>query len=190
MKMCNSVDLAKTELVNGPASTVGRAYAAPLAGRRKRRLLLLSNDAGFHQALRRAADGVGQAVVQFTGGADALRLLAAVKPVAVLLDLDLPSGAAWEMADTLLQQPDCPAMLLLTSRSEQFDVRTAVRAGSLFEKSAGPQRLLELVEQAVAAPVSVQTERNAIQRVAIRWLRPSSWCVPLTPAYRFWGINE
>jgi CheY-like chemotaxis protein len=108
----------------------------------------------------------------------------------VLLDLDLPSQVAWEAADSLLQEVSCPPLLLLTARSEQFDLGTAMRAGSLVDKTASPSRLLELVDQTLAGPCSAQVERNAIQRVMIRWLRPCSWSVPVTPAYRFWRINE
>jgi hypothetical protein len=35
-----------------------------------------------------------------------------------------------------------------------------------------------------------RAERNAIQRVVIRWLRPCAWPVPVTPTYRFRGLNE
>jgi DNA-binding response OmpR family regulator len=109
---------------------------------------------------------------------------------AVLLDLDLPSQAAWEAADGLLQEKTCPPLILLTARSDQFDVSTAIRAGSLVDKTIDPRRLLEAVDATLAAPSSARAEQNAIQRVMIRWLRPCSWTAPVTPAYRFWRINE
>jgi hypothetical protein len=72
----------------------------------------------------------------------------------------------------------------------RLDVSTAIRAGSLVDKSASLTKLLEAVDQALALPDSNRGERNAIQRVVIRWLRPCAWSVPVTPAQRFWGINE
>jgi CheY-like chemotaxis protein len=128
--------------------------------------------------------------VQVDGVADALWSMRAGQPVVVLLDLDLPSQAAWEAADCLLQEESCPPLILLTARSDQFDMGTAIRAGSLVDKATAPSRLLEAVDRTLAEPCSAQAERNAIQRVMIRWLRPSSWSVPVTAAHRLWRINE
>jgi len=155
-----------------------------------RELLLVSDDASLGENLRRVAVQTGRAVVQVDRVTDALRRLRAGQLAAVLLDLDLPSQAAWEAADGLLQEKTCPPLILLTARSDQFDVSTAIRAGSLVDKTIDPRRLLEAVDATLAAPSSARAERNAIQRVMIRWLRPCSWTAPVTPAYRFWRINE
>jgi DNA-binding response OmpR family regulator len=153
-------------------------------------ILLVSDDANLGENLRRAAARTGRAVLRVDKTADALRRVRFDQPAVVLLDLDLPSQAAWDAADWLLQEQDCPPLILLTARSGQFDLSTAIRAGSLVDKSAGPSRLLEVVDETLAVPYSAQAERNAIQRVMIRWLRPCGWSVPVTPAYRFWAINE
>jgi FixJ family two-component response regulator len=113
-----------------------------------------------------------------------------MQPVAVVLDLDLPSDGAWEIADGLLQEAGCPPVVLLTGRRDQFDVSTAIRAGSLVDKSADLAKVLEAVEEALALPESNRGERNAIQRITIQWLRPCAWSAPVTPTYRFWGLNE
>jgi CheY-like chemotaxis protein len=156
----------------------------------KRAILLVSDDAGLGQNLERAATQASRTVVRVNGATDALRTMRIIRPAAVLLDLDLPAEAAWAAADLLLQEESCPPVILLTARGEQFEVRTAVRAGSLVDKSAGPVKFLEVVDHALAAPNSAQAERNAIQLVAIRWLRPCGWSVRFTPAHRFWGIHE
>ena len=153
-------------------------------------ILLISDDASLGENLRCAAARTGRAVVQVHGMADALRKVRAGQPGAVLLDLDLPAQAAWEVADSLLEEEGCPPLILLTARSDQFDLSTAIRAGSLVDKSAGSSRLLEVLDQTLAGPCSAQAERNAIQRVMIRWLRPCGWSVPVTPAHRFTDINE
>jgi DNA-binding NarL/FixJ family response regulator len=114
----------------------------------------------------------------------------AIPPALVLLDLDLPNQAAWEIADALLPQQNCPAVVLLSSRCDRFDLDTAVRAGSIVDKSEGAARVLEAAHEALSTPPSNLVERNAILRVLIRWLKPCSWSFPTTPAHRFWGINE
>jgi FixJ family two-component response regulator len=156
----------------------------------KRTILLISEDTKLHKGLRRLANAVGRMVVRVGGMPGILAILKIVKPKAVLLDLDLPNQAAWKVADVVLSEQSCPPVILLTGQSERFDVKTAIRAGSLVDKSAGASRLLEVVEETVAVSESTQTERNAIQRVLIRWLKPWDWHMPFTPAYRFWGIKD
>jgi DNA-binding response OmpR family regulator len=153
-------------------------------------ILLVSDDAGLGESLRCAAARSGRAVVQVDGVTEALRKMRAGQSAAVLLDLDLPSQAAWEAADQLLQEQNCPPVILLTARSDQFDLSTAIRAGSLVDKTAGPGPLLDAVDQTLAGPCSAQAERNAIQRVMIQWLKPCGWSVPVAPAQHFWRIHE
>jgi DNA-binding response OmpR family regulator len=153
-------------------------------------ILLISDDAVVGENLRRAAEEAGRSVVRAADLGEALRTAHMIKPVAVVLDLDLPSHGAWEIADSLLQEAGCPPLILLTGRRDQFDVSTAIRAGSLVDKSASLAKLLEVVDQALALPDSNRGERNAIQRIIIQWLRPCEWSVPVTPAYRYWGLNE
>jgi DNA-binding response OmpR family regulator len=153
-------------------------------------ILLVSNDTILGENLRRAAEQTGRSVVRAAGLDETLRTARMMQPVAVVLDLDLPLQRAWGIADNLLQEARCPPVILLTGRREQFDVSTAIRAGSLVDKSAGLAKLLEVVAQALALPESNQGERNAIQRIIIQWLRPCAWSVPATPSYRYWGLNE
>lgn len=156
----------------------------------KRTLLLISNDNRFHENLRSLANAAGTLVVRLNGVVGAVPILRAVRPVAILLDLDLPEHAAWEAADALLQEQRCPPVILLTAASDQLDVQGAMRAGSLVDKTKGPGRVLEVVEETLAATSSAQAERNALQRVLIGWFKPLNWPLTLSPAYRHWGINE
>jgi DNA-binding response OmpR family regulator len=113
-----------------------------------------------------------------------------VKPELVLLDLDLPEEAAWEAADALLKDEECPPLILLTSRGKQSDFDTAIQSGCLIEKTASPTKVLQLVELRLRSNKASQQEQNAILRVVIRWLKPCSWSVHAAPQNRFWGINE
>ena len=175
---------------NGARNSIRGCHGPRSPNAEKRGILLISDDASLGEKLRCVAARTGRAVVRVDEVTDALRKVRAGQPAAVLLDLDLPSQAAWEAADCLLQEASCPPLILLTARSDQFDLSTAIRAGSLVDKAAGPGRLLEAVDRTLAGPCSAQAERNAIQRVMIRWLKPCGWSVPVEPAHRFWGINE
>jgi DNA-binding response OmpR family regulator len=151
---------------------------------------LVSNDTALGENLQREGNRAGRSVVQAEGLVEALRTVRSAQLAAVLLDLDLPSQGAWGIADSLLQEAGCPPLILLTGQRDQFDVSTAIRAGSLVDKSASLAKLLEAVDQALALPDANRGERNAIQRIMIQWLRPCAWSAPVTPSYRFWGLNE
>jgi len=183
----SSLSIPHTSRVRGP----GRACTGGTpAGGPKELILFISEDAVAAESLRRAAEVAGRSVVRAAGLGEALRTAHMMQPVAVVLDLDLPSDGAWEIADGLLQEAGCPPVVLLTGRRDQFDVSTAIRAGSLVDKSADLAKVLEAVEEALALPESNRGERNAIQRITIQWLRPCAWSAPVTPTYRFWGLNE
>jgi DNA-binding response OmpR family regulator len=150
-------------------------------------ILLISNDREFHHNLRFRGNTLGVLVVRAERAVGTLPILQATKPQAVLLDLDLPDEAAWQIAELVLSEACSPEVILLTGRTAQFDIRTAIRAGSLVSKSESPERVLELIEQKLELPEANRIERNAIQSVLIGWLRPSGWEGPTTPSFRFWG---
>lgn len=154
-----------------------------------RTILLISDERQLHENLRCLANTRGLLVVRATGPVGSLAILQVTRPAVVLLDLDLPRQAAWETADELLQCDSCPPLILLTGKTQQFDVETAIRAGSLVDKREPPSRILAVVAETLEFSTVNQAERNAIQRVLIRWLRPFTWG-STAPAYRFWGINE
>ena len=155
----------------------------------RRPLLLLSEDEVLCWNLLMAASQVGRKLVRGhpANGPQTLRI---VKPDLVLLDLDLPEEAAWETADALLEHEDCPPLILLTSRGKQSDFDTAIQAGCLIEKNAAAAKVLQLVELRLRSTTAAQREQNAMLRLVIRWLKPCSWSVQVTPLNRFWGINE
>ena len=183
----SSLNIPDRSRVSRPGRACGGGTPAPGP---KGLILLISDDAVVAESLRRAAEQTGRSVVRAAGLRETLRTAHMMQPVAVVLDLDLPSRGAWEIADRLLQEAGCPPLVLLTGRGDQFDVSTAIRAGSLVDKSGGLSKVLDAVDQALALPDSNRGERNAIQRIMIQWLRPCAWSVSVTPTYRFWGLNE
>jgi CheY-like chemotaxis protein len=153
-------------------------------------ILLVSTDSELAGRLRHLAEGTDRTVVQAGGLAAALEAVHSAALAAVLLDLDMAAQGAWEIADALVQEPGCPALVLLTNQPDHFDTSAAIRAGALVDKSGSPAALLEAVDEAVALPEVNRAERNAIQRVVIRWLKPCEWSIPVRPSYRDWGLNE
>jgi ActR/RegA family two-component response regulator len=157
---------------------------------RMRTLLLISDDARFYKELRPAANAASLLAVRTSGGPSVPSVVQVLRPAVVVLDLDLPAESAWGTADLLLQEKNCPPVVLLTGRSERFDVSTAIQAGSLVDKSAGAGRLLEVAGDTLASIGASQAEQNAVQRIVLRWLKPYGGGLSAAPALRFWGINE
>ena len=183
----SSLNIPDASVARHPGTTCAGGAPAPEP---KQLILLISDDAVVAEKLRLGAEQTGRSVVRTAGLDETLRTAHMIQPDAVVLDLDLPSRGAWDIADKLLQEAGCPPLVLLTGRRYQFDVSTASRTGSLVDKSSGLAEVLEAVDQAVALPDSNRGERNAIQRIMIQWLRPCAWSVPVTPTDRFWGLNE
>jgi len=155
-----------------------------------RTILAITQDSQFLQELRSSANSRGTLVVKAERVAGAALILQVTRPDIVLLDLDLPNDAAWHIAESLLHEPSCSPVLLLSRRIDRFDAHAAIRAGSLVNKSDSADHLLEIIDETLQKPEPNQAERNAIQLVFLRWLRPSAWEMPANPPPRFWGINE
>ncbi len=155
-----------------------------------RTILLISNDRELHEKLRPLVNEAGLLLVRVDIAVGTVEVLEAVRPNAVLLDLDAPDEAAWKTADILFNEPDCPVVILLTGRSGHFGMQTAIRAGLLASKNDPPARLLEIIEKALDLAEANQAQRNTVQRELIRWLSPPARVADSTSAYRFWGINE
>ena len=153
-------------------------------------LMLVSTDAGLSVRLDRMAERAGLALLQVNDSADVLRLAARHCPAVVCLDLDLPELAVWEAAEGLLQDEAGPGLVLLSGRTNHFDLGAAIGMGAVVDKSAGPVRLFEQVDRILAEPEAERIERKARQRRLVRWLRPYDWAAPVEPTHRHWGINE
>jgi DNA-binding response OmpR family regulator len=190
MRTQRSLKPARADCCTGAQIPFLGGYDFRPADPEKGAILLVSDDVRWGQDLQDAARQGGREVVRVGRVIDALQTLRAIRPTSVLLDLDLSAEAAWKAADLLLEEESCPQLILLTAHSEQFDTRMAIRAGSVVDKATEPAQLLRLMDLALKVPPSTQGERNAIQRVMIRWLRPCGWSVPLTPGHHFWRLNE
>lgn len=190
MRTRHSVSSLSVSGLGQVRNPVHACVSIPSPSAAKPAILFVSDDATLAEKLRGATEGAGRSVLLANGLAEALGAVRSAELAAVLLDLDLPAQGAWEIADGLLQESGCPPLILLTGRRDHFDTSTAIRAGALVDKCTSPAKVLEVVDEAMALPDVNRAERNAIQRVVIRWLRPCAWSVPVTPTYRFWGLNE
>ena len=155
-----------------------------------RPVLVFSDDAKFWQSMIDAAQDTGWKLLRRDIATGEPRLLRMLNPAAILFDLDSAITSRWDTADSLLQDANCPLLLLVASHREQLDYQTAILAGCLLDKSADPRILLRTMERKLQGPTSVRREQNNVQRELIRWLKPWNWSAQSAPLHRFWGINE
>jgi len=156
----------------------------------RRPLLLLSDDEKLGWKLLSVLSKAGRRLVRAHPAVDGRQITRIVWPEAVLLDMDYSEDAAWANVERLLQDENCPPLILLTSRGDRCEFHGASRAGFLADKNEEPSKLLEMIELKLESRGAVRREENAIQRRAVRWLKPCSGAINPPQLNRFWGINE
>ena len=161
----------------------------PSSGVPRRVILLVTHDTRLDHGLRTAAKTAGHIIIRVESLSDALRAVRANCTDVALLDLDMAAEIGWDTADGLMQNPKCPPVILASGRTEQFDMRMAIEGGVLLDKTSEPGGILQAVNNILEASSSTE-ERNAIQRLLVRWLRPLHWPSRPIAAGRLWGINE
>jgi len=177
-------------VAGGTVAAIDQPLTPSAAGAGRKRLLLVSDDAGLGVRLINAADLAGLAFMQASDPANALFWAGQECPAVVFLDLDLPLSAGWEAAEEFLRDGSRPSPILLTGRTNHFDLNSAVHAGAIVHKSASTAELLDKVSWILAQSDTERVDRKARQRHLLRWLKPCSWPVPDVSRNRFWGINE
>lgn len=167
------------------------AGASKKYGTIKRRVILsVSDDLDFDKGLRIAALQRGQIVIRVESVEAALRIVETECSGVILLDLDFVGKAAWELAGSLLQDPQCPPVILLTGQGEQSDLRMSVFVGSIFQKSDDAEDILNIVRNVLEMSFVEKARRSTAQRGIFRELVSGREPAPLIPTRRFWGINE
>jgi two-component system response regulator NreC len=62
---------------------------------------------------------------------DALRMAKAHRPSVLVLDLNMPGGSSLETIPVILEQPEAPAIVVLTMQNDPSFARQALQAGAL-----------------------------------------------------------
>jgi DNA-binding response OmpR family regulator len=95
-------------------------------------LFIVDDHPAFRRAVRRTLTAGGFDVIGEAGGVQAARAaLNAIKPRVVLLDVHLPDGDGFEIAEWLRGQDD-PPLVVMTSDGEAEDLEEpALRSGAL-----------------------------------------------------------
>jgi len=94
-------------------------------------VLIVDDHAGFRASARALLEAAGYLVAGEAGGAaDAVAAAHRLRPAFVLLDIELPDGDGFEVAEALAALPDPPVVLLVSVRDRPSYRRRVASSGA------------------------------------------------------------
>jgi DNA-binding response OmpR family regulator len=111
------------------------------------RILVADDDADVRRLIVGLLERAGFRALEAANGGDALRLLYAQRPAAVVLDVTMPVLDGWQVLERIREVSDVP-VLMLTAKGEELDRVRGLRAGAddYVPKPFGRQELLARIE--------------------------------------------
>lgn len=92
------------------------------------RILVVDDEPQIQRFLRPALEASGYEVIQATTAAEAQRMVAAMQPRAIILDLGLPDADGKDVIKTIRRWTQTP-IVVLTARDEETEIIAALDAG-------------------------------------------------------------
>ncbi len=125
---------------------------------------------GFRVILE--AEGDIEVVAEADNGHEAIRQASLVKPEVVLMDIRMPELDGLAATEQILQQPDPPTIVVLTTFDQNEYIYRALRAGAagFLLKDAPSSRLLAAVRAAATGDSLI--EPSITQRLVERFAEP------------------
>jgi two-component system response regulator MtrA len=131
---------------------------AAVDARPARVVLLAEDDRDIRELISLKLTGAGYTVIAVADGAAALAAAAAAVPDVALLDVMMPFHSGLEVTQALRADPRTALVpvILLTARSQEFDVQTGFTLGAndYIVKPFSPRELVERVRTAIEQPLA------------------------------------
>jgi DNA-binding response OmpR family regulator len=110
-------------------------------------ILIADDDADVRRLIVTLLERAGFRAIEAADGAEALRLLYARRPAAVVLDVTMPGLDGWQVLERIREVSDVP-VLMLTAQDEELHRVRGLRAGAddYVAKPFGRQELLARIE--------------------------------------------
>jgi DNA-binding response OmpR family regulator len=110
-------------------------------------ILIADDDADIRRLIAGLLERAGFRALQAANGRDALRLLYAHRPAAVVLDVTMPALDGWQVLERIREVSDVP-VLMLTAKGEELERVRGLRAGAddYVPKPFGRLELLARIE--------------------------------------------
>lgn len=114
-------------------------------------ILIVDDDAAIREVVAEVLEEEGYAVVTAASGEEALRVLDAVRPALVVLDMRMPVMNGWEFAEELSAREDNRVPVLVMTAAVDAAQRAAeIGAAGTLSKPFDLIDLIDLVETLIA----------------------------------------
>ena len=148
------------------ASDVAENDPARLAARRtasgsKGRLLLVDDDASIRESLGHALRSEDYEVILAADGQDAIDKFLKGYIDLVLLDLNVPVKGGWDVFERITALNPLLPIIIITARSEQYELAATAGASALMENPFSLPQLLDTITKLLNEPVAQRLHRIA-----------------------------
>lgn len=94
------------------------------------KILIVDDEIGVRDLLTDSLQISGYEVSQAENGLEALKVIKTKKPDLVIIDINMPVMNGFELVEKMRESGDKTPVLMLSARSDQFDINRGLRAGA------------------------------------------------------------
>jgi len=125
----------------------------------KKRVLLVDDDPGVRESIRKVLRAAGYEVTTAAGGEEAAVQFIPEETDLVLLDLNLPFCSGWDVFERLTAQHPSIPVIIITGMPNQYQTALAAGVGALIEKPIEVSSLLKAMDDLLGEPEEARLRR-------------------------------
>ena len=144
-----------------PKNDPARLAVRRIASSSKGRLLLVDDDASIRESLGHALRSEDYEVILAADGQDAINKFLKGYIDLVLLDLSVPVKGGWDVFERITALNPLLPIIIITARSEQYELAATAGASALMEKPFSLPQLLGTITKLLNEPVAQRLHRIA-----------------------------
>jgi len=144
-----------------PKNDPARLAVRRIASSSKGRLLLVDDDASIRESLGHALRSEDYEVILAADGQDAIDKFLKGYIDLVLLDLSVPVKGGWDVFERITALNPLLPIIIITARSEQYELAATAGASALMEKPFSLPQLLGTITKLLNEPVAQRLHRIA-----------------------------
>jgi DNA-binding response OmpR family regulator len=147
-----------------------------------KRILIIEDDKKIAAALSLRLSAAGYEVLMTSHGSQGLKLATQEKPDLILMDIWIPGGTGFSVAERLSNQglASIPIIFMTASKKEElWKMAQEIGAAGFFQKPYDPEKLLEAIAHAlVGAPMEPAFGGPAISESVSEQMQAENQTVP------------
>ncbi|MGO8701321.1 MAG: response regulator [Limisphaerales bacterium] len=126
----------------------------------KKNILIVDDDAGVRDSLKKVLHNAGYQVVLAAGGLEAIAHVQSHAIDLILLDIRLPNQNGWETCQHFARAHPSVPVIVMTGESGQFKAALSAGASALMEKPLDAERLLQVVQELLTKSMELDPYRS------------------------------